>query len=432
MVPKSELEEDRTNSWTAVLSAQSDLGGRDLGLEIDVENGGLILRIYPSERLSDKFPVRQVPLGLDKEQLSAAVIACQAAWWNCVIEHHSPFQRYPFHRKAENPVSEKEYRDQLLPKLAEAGEELFVQVFRPARPDLKDTRAVGKTLSGLLAQPDLRIRVRSRRFIVPWNFMYPGDIGNPSPEGFWGCRHLIEHDVDASSPSNAPFAPSLRIAAHFDLNLDTNPRFAELRCLQGFRDMLADYGIKPTERNTRADFSKALRKCADEHIFYFCCHARSGEHAALGLHGPELFLTDPNEPKLPITPNNVHTWLSNCEDLLGRPLVFINACEAVKSGSIYFEGFAEKFLDHFACAVVGPELEIPVIFAREFAQHFFSDFFRGGTENSVGSILLRRRREYLTKFQNPLGLAYSLYRGGDLTLERPLGIQAARAAAPIR
>ena len=51
---------------------------------------------------------------------------------------------------------------------------------------------------------------------------------------------------------------------------------------------------------------------------------------------------------------------------------------------------------------------------------FFTEFFQGGPENTIGKILLRSRRRYLNNLSNPLGLAYSLYRGGDVYLEAPL------------
>jgi hypothetical protein len=142
----------------------------------------------------------------------------------------------------------------------------------------------------------------------------------------------------------------------------------------------------------------------------------------LSFDAQRLFLTNPGTPeeKEFIELSQIDVWLRRCDVLPGRPLVFINACEAAKTGSIFYEGFPARFLDHAASAVVGTELEMPVIFAREFARSFFTDFFRGGPENSAGKILLRWRRKYLTEFRNPLGLGYSLYRGGDVALEAPL------------
>jgi hypothetical protein len=422
-VLEGELIEDRTDAWSAVLSTQSDLGGRDLGMEIERRNRGLVLRIYPSAPLADKFDEFEVPLRLTDAQLSKEVIDCQAVWWKEIVERRDLLHRYPFHITAENPVKEKEYRERVLRRLAEAGEQLFQQVFQPAGPEFKATRKVGETLCTLMQQPDIWIRIRSRNFVVPWNFMYPGDSDTPNPAGFWGCQHLIEHDVSqGSSASNAPFSPNLRIAAHFDERIDVDSGLAKFRCIQSFRDLLGGYGLVPKERNTRSDFSGALRNCADEHIFYFCCHARAGKRAELSFDPQRLFLTNPDTPeaKESIEPSHIDVWLRRCDVLPGRPLVFINACEAAKAGSIFYEGFPARFLDHAASAVVGPELEMPVIFAREFAGRFFTDFFRGGPENSVGKILLRWRRKYLNEFRNPLGLAYSLYRGGDVALDAPL------------
>ena len=62
----------------------------------------------------------------------------------------------------------------------------------------------------------------------------------------------------------------------------------------------------------------------------------------------------------------------------GYPLVLINACRALKSGSIFYDGFAEPFLYKNARCLIGPVIEMPVVFGKEFARRFFQQSLRGG------------------------------------------------------
>jgi hypothetical protein len=88
--------------------------------------------------------------------------------------------------------------------------------------------------------------------------------------------------------------------------------------------------------------------------------------------------------------------------------------------SIFYRGFATKFLHYYASAVIGPNIEAPTVFARDFAEQFFDRFFQGGPERNLGSVLLTLRREFFDKHKNPLGLVYLLYRGADTYIEGPV------------
>jgi hypothetical protein len=104
----------------------------------------------------------------------------------------------------------------------------------------------------------------------------------------------------------------------------------------------------------------------------------------------------------------------------------LNACQGAQLNSVFYQGFANTFLSRDASAVIGPQTEIPAVFAGEFARRFLDAFFAGGRDRDgnlvrqVGSILWDLRREFLDRYNNPLGLLYSLYRGADVFLPTAL------------
>jgi hypothetical protein len=426
------LIDDPAAGISTVPLGPPETGRRDLILEIGPATGNdftgpLALRILCLDpALRAIFPDPQVPLGLTTTTLAPLVDSCQKLWWQQIFGSHFPKRR--FQDVSEKPVSESVHRKDILPKLAQTGRELFIQIFRPSGPEYESTQNVGAALRRLMSREGLSITIRSRDFFVPWNLLYLGAAGTSDPAGFWGYQHVIEHDISRLVTSTSPFATQPRVAVHLDENIDRDKRFQEFRANARVVGLLKDYGIDPVPRNDLPAFQQGLLAGADEHIFYFCCHARAGKAEATG---PQLFLTNPPPPPppAPITPINIDDWLDECQALPGRPLVFMNACEAAQSGSFLYKGFASTFLSHYASSVIGPELEMPAVFARDFALKFFEQFFRTGPENSVGKILLRLRQEYMREHCNPLGLVYSLYRGGGLYLASHLPAGQPRAAA---
>ena len=72
-----------------------------------------------------------------------------------------------------------------------------------------------------------------------------------------------------------------------------------------------------------------------------------------------------------------------------------------------------------ASGVIGPQIDIPAVFAAEYAMRFFKGLLgvdNGGPE-PVGILMRRLAREFIDKHNNPLGLAYSLYRGMDCLVD---------------
>ena len=145
---------------------------------------------------------------------------------------------------------------------------------------------------------------------------------------------------------------------------------------------------------------------------YFYCHAAS-ETDPKHLHYDlsRLVLTG----KENITLKDLKEAAPNKDQLVGNPLIFINACESAELSPLFYEGFVPYFLDKGARGVIGTECKVPQYFALEWAEKFFDSFLMG---EAVGDIFLKLRRYFFEKHNNILGLMYAVYINADTRLER--------------
>ena len=415
-----------SNSTVADLTLKFEFGGQD-----KVGPVAAMLHVVPGKALTGELTEQTLSIDISPAQLSGAVADCQAAWWKHVIERRrisvslsrQPYYYYHFHQKSESPVTVSEFNADILPQLTDEGHKLFTVIFRPGGTRYADTKKFGGRLRDVLQQKqDLRILINSEKFLAPWNFLYLGDNNSPpNTENFLGIRHLVEHDLEDAPLVDTEMAAPSRLSIQVDENIDVNDTTRRYGAIASFVKLLADRRIGKKDRNTKAEFLSALKSGAEESIFYFLCHGESGDDVKANFDNTTLYLTQrQSDQKEGITPSDIKASLDRTGPLKGRPLVFINSCRALKTGSIFYFGFASPFLHNDARAVVGSEIEMPVVFAKDFSKRFFEEFFRGGVDRSVGKVLLSLRREYLREHVNPLGLAYSLYRGG--TLHLPVGV----------
>src|SRR5262249_9195261 len=142
--------------------------------------------------------------------------------------------------------------------------------------------------------------------------------------------------------------------------------------------------VARTDRNTKLVFERALREGpVDDAILLFCCHAvQEGDSADIAAKPGYLTLSDRPREDLTthITTGDIEVAIG-MKALVSHPVVFLNACEAGQINSMFYTGFARKFLELEACSVIGPQTEIPAAFAGEFAKRFFQRFLAGGPQN---------------------------------------------------
>jgi hypothetical protein len=114
-----------------------------------------------------------------------------------------------------------------------------------------------------------------------------------------------------------------------------------------------------------------------------------------------------------ITCKDLADWLRNRE-LHSHPFVLINACQGGQMRTLFYQTVAAELLRRKAACLIGSQIDMPAIVASEFAQRFFSMWLKTGTK--AGPIMRDVASDLLTHFRNPLGLAYSMYRGIDCLL----------------
>ncbi len=409
--------DDGSGNFTRVTSRS----GRTRALHLIIQPAGDHFKIQGIGNLLDVFEDWEDEIPLTQTELWYESAAIRRTWQETAVEAKHKGKQPLMRQWDLSQDPEPEFVKRLLGPLAVAGSQLFERIFFPCTLTGRKFERLNALGEVLRSMPPQWFRVTSAEFFAPWNLMYSGDPGldgtDARREGFWGYQHLVEHSTKAHTEAR-PFddVDPFQLAAHFDTEIDTT---LKVRCNQAMFDLLGRYEIDPAYRNSKSELYNAMRSGqTKEHVLYFCCHAHAGQDSRLEL-------TDRN----PIAPAEIKRWMHK-GSFERRPIVFLNMCEGSQVNAKFYQGFVEVFLDKGASAIVGPQTEIPAVFAGQFASRFFEEFFGGG-RRTVGEILYALRREFLDKYNNPLGLLYSLYRGADLYLSESLPLkQAASVVAP--
>ncbi len=173
-------------------------------------------------------------------------------------------------------------------------------------------------------------------------------------------------------------------------------------------------GTRFVERTTRGELVDALdQEDLCEQVMYFWCH---GHYVPNGAQPASLALrlTD----RKTIDAQTVRDL-----SLIHIPFVVLNACHAGVP-----EGGDHKFLsvaliEAGARGVLGPQIEMPQMFAAEYALEFLSRYLHG--TGTAGDIAHAVARHFADVLRNPLGFAYTLHSGMDTRLERAAGQESA-------
>ncbi|WP_369233617.1 CHAT domain-containing protein [Streptomyces sp. R21] len=274
----------------------------------------------------------------------------------------------------------------------------------------------------LAAREGLRIRFDSELH-VPWPMvcLRPEDVPLTRPIAgpaglfplFLGHRHQIEQTGGAypwlGGRHEAPVVPTV------SLNHDTRvDRKGRTRAAEVAAVLAKDTCF--VERTTRAELVRAL---ADgglcEQVMYFWCHGHfvpnGSQPAVLALK-----LTDG-------TAIDAHTVRERRRSFGDgspfQPFVVLNACHAGVPAAGGDPAFLGSALIHAgARGVLGPQIEMPQVFAAEYALEFLTRYLRGA--ETAGEIAHAVARHFADELRNPLGFAYALHCGMDTRLERAL------------
>jgi hypothetical protein len=161
-------------------------------------------------------------------------------------------------------------------------------------------------------------------------------------------------------------------------------------------------------RHTKSKLATDLQ--ADEfgdHITYFGCHGMvSGSDAGVG----QSYLVFGDER---IYGTELIAWLCD-RPLPTQPMVFVGACQGGQLASLFYPSFGRHLLTYGARCLVGPQVDLPRAFAREYSIRLFTAFLEPGAK--LGDIIRSLARTFADDHGNPLGLIFSLYRGLDVHL----------------
>jgi hypothetical protein len=104
---------------------------------------------------------------------------------------------------------------------------------------------------------------------------------------------------------------------------------------------------------------------------------------------------------------------ANGTKLPTSPLVFINACQGGQMTTMFYKSFAVELLHEGVVGLVGTQIDVPAVFAVQYAKEIFEKFFDRPTtkKQRLGPLVRKVNQKLWDQNNNPLGLVYSLYRG---------------------
>lgn len=308
----------------------------------------------------------------------------------------------------------------LLEELAVQGAYLLFDVLFSGTD--RRTSRVRQVLLDTLSRENLRIRFDSDTLFLPWPLLClpqrtaPGSgVGSLFPR-FLGYRHQIEQTGGYYPELPEDQAPAPPLASPcVSLNHDTGVDAAGRTKAAQVAAVLAT-DTTYVERCTRQDLLDDIAAGkVDEQFMYFWCHGRFRTEEA-----DSPFLAVQLSDGLDI---DAQTVLARCRaadgTLLSRnPLVLLNACYAGMPGSAELAHLGGALIQAGAAGVLGPQIEMPQVFAAEYALLYVTRYLAG--QQTAGAIAHDLARHFADTHRNPLGLAYALHCGMDNRLERGL------------
>lgn len=364
-------------------------------------------------------------INLNLSGLFDVVQACRSAWEHAlegltttrpdpVGGGEKPYRPYEY--AWDKPVSDDAFRS-LAAKLAVAGNDLFSSIFEHNKGTALDQ--IASNLRGIARSGSRVLAVKTVDFHVPWRMFYTHPTGkldadgtNFDPLGFWGYQHVIEQfpprfqAIDRLRARGGKLAFGAALHEHIDAEFKVD-------CIKRHRDFIqSSADVLAYEEWTKiAELTKGLS--ADpfrQQVIYFLCHAEAaGATAAPSLVPATLQLVDGEIDAVGVRKSVGNRFQPS------PPLIFINACRGGQLGTLVRQSFtfASEFLGQGALCVVGPQIEVPAVFAGEFGNRFFTAFTQRTKPPPRAGPVLRDLTREMWKHNNPFGLVYSLYAGAD-------------------
>ncbi|MFS8199312.1 CHAT domain-containing protein [Streptomyces sp. CWNU-52B] len=411
-----EVSEDTAHGFTGV----PQRGGPQTAAE-DVVTTELLVRLYRSgpERLSifahaqgistsDDAVWHDAPLEVSAEELQDGADRLLTLWRDQVVRHQDAEPGYG-QRVGGYPLAEsvdltelRALTDPLVAKLADEGFELLRVLLEGKGYDLGRFREF--LLGTLTGGQQLRISFNSE-WQLPWPMLAVDPAECDSPwEAFLGHRHQVEQARTGYAWDHAPLGRRQRAATSLnkDTALDHVGRAHEVQ------QLLQDCSLLTVRTHGNQLLEALSRPVLHEDLMYFWCH---GRFVRTGASSQVLTvrLSDSEDIDGPVVKRKRRSYL-RCPQSRFKPFVLLNACHSgAASGPGRLKHLGQELIAQGADGVLAPQIEIPQVFATEYAHAFLDRYLTGGhTAGETGQWLIRR---FAQDFHNPLALAYTLNGG---------------------
>ncbi|MPY60778.1 CHAT domain-containing protein [Streptomyces spongiae] len=377
------------------------------------ENALQIVASVPDPAAPEDRQWHRATLDVPANELWARAGRLRRLWRDLVVRHRSTTAEYG-QRVGGHPLAEAADLSELAPltealttKLAHEGWDLLDVMLDGNSHDLGRFR---EFLLGALAGKDpLRITFDSDLHL-PWPMLAMDPSACDSPwEAFLGHRHQVEQN-SAYPWDQAPLGQREHptTSLNTDTTLDDVGRAREVRTLLEQRSRLI-------VRTHGSDLLKALANpVLHEDVMYFWCH---GHFVDNGTSNPFLAirLSDGEHIDGPAVTRK-RRRIPRTRQTRFKPFVLLNAChtaQAAAPGDLKHLG--QELINMGADGILAPQIEIPQVFATEYAYAFLQLYLTGlHTAGEISQLLVRR---FASEFSNPLALTYSLHCGINSRLD---------------
>lgn len=331
---------------------------------------------------------------------------------------------------------------QALRNLAQSGQALWQLLF-DAGPPTGSARALRDALRAKPLPDGAKISIRlaseAREFVFPWQLLYDRDIparGAVDTMGFWGARYHVEQQLSVAMPrgERAPSPTDVGMSIFVD---GTFSQLASQRTLTDEMKAASGGRLKPEFYDKQRELEERL-KAGTDLLLYFFCHGLSA--VPYSDWAAELQVAVEKRAKTSETMRSLNELIKGSAKLDGSdtslkltasivklgdllplsstflydPIVFLNMCESAQLFPDASRSFVSFFLNRFAAAVIGTECPVPPAFGEAMALYVLPRILSG---QPIGPVLLQARQTMLSRYGNPIGLAYALWGDTYTTLD---------------
>ncbi|MFD9220372.1 CHAT domain-containing protein [Streptomyces sp. NPDC060064] len=372
-----------------------------------------ITAFRPGER-SPRTRIHNAHLEITETAVLRGAARLRSIWRDRLVRHQPTDAdgmsdgSFPFAESADlTPMSALSRR--LTEELADEGRYLLDNLLDGSSDELRYFRSF--LIDTLAGEASLRITFDSDLYL-PWPMLAVEPAGSDKDvwDSFLGHRHQVEQTGSPYVPVQAPGTTrSLPVTSlNTDSTLEMVAKAPEVRKLLEERSHL-------TVRTESETFLDALSGAVfDEDVMYFWCHGHFVENGSPHPH-LAVRLSDERQIDADLVLRLRGRFLG-LDDARFRPFVLLNACHTGQAAAApELEHLGKALIRLGADGVLGPQIEIPQVFATEYAYAFLDLYLAGGS--TAGEIAQALVRHFAREFHNPLALTYSLHCGIDSRVE---------------